>query len=204
MFFYEIVGREKNNKFSLLLQRFPDFIHLSLTNKSLIIINIMDSRKSFIRRINVVLATLLTLLGFSKCTEPEVEYGVPNADYTVKGIVVAKTDAKPIKGIRIGFSRVYPEPVLMYGVMPQPYRSIKADTTDINGAYKLSDNFSVGEIQDNILPVYVQDIDGPENGAFNDTILNVDFENAKKTGKSTNWYEGEYSVGVKVELTKKK
>lgn len=163
----------------------------------------MAIRKSVIRGINVVLATLLTLLGFSKCTEPEVEYGVPNADYTVKGIVIDKTDAKPIKGIRIGFSRVYPEPVLMYGVMPQPYRSIKADTTDINGAYKLSDNFSVGEIEDNILTVYVQDIDGAENGSFNDTILNVDFENVKKTGKSTNWYDGEYSLDVNIQLRPK-
>lgn len=152
---------------------------------------------------NIFLATLLTLLGFSKCTDPEVEYGVPNADYTIKGTVVDKADAKPIKGIRIGFSRVYPEPMPMYGVMPQPYRSIKADTTDIQGAYKLSDNFSVGEIQDNILPVYVQDIDGAENGAFNDTILNVDFENVKKTGKTINWYEGEYSVDVNIELTRK-
>ena len=165
----------------------------------------MDSRKSFIRGINTLLAALLTLLGFSNCSsEALVEYGVPNADYTVKGIVIDKANAKPIKGVRIGFSSNYNGPVLMYGVMPQPYRSIKADTTDINGAYKLSDNFSVGEIQDNILPVYVQDIDGPENGAFNDTILNVDFENAKKTGKSKNWYDGEYSIDMKIELTKKK
>jgi len=164
----------------------------------------MAIKKSFIRAYNLFLASLLALFGFSNCDSGVVEYGVPNADYTVKGTVVNKTDAKPIKGIRIGFSRIYPEPVLMYGVMPQPYRSIKADTTDTSGAYKLSDNFSVGEIQDNILSVYIQDIDGSENGAFNDTVLNVDFENVKKTGKSTNWYEGEYSVDVKVELSKKK
>ena len=164
----------------------------------------MALKKSIFRVFNLFLATLLSLLGFSNCTEAEVEYGVPNADYTVKGTVVDKSDARPIKGIRIGFSRVYPEPILMYGVMPQPYRSIKADTTDLQGTYKLSDNFSVDEIQDNILPVYVQDLDGAENGAFNDTILNVDFENVKKTGKSTNWYEGEYSIDLKVELTKKK
>jgi putative lipoprotein (rSAM/lipoprotein system) len=164
----------------------------------------MAIKKSFIRVFNLLLASLLALFGFSNCNSEVVEYGVPNADYTVKGSVVNKADNKPIKGIRVGFSRVYPEPVLMYGVMPQPYRSIKADSTDSSGAYKLSDNFSVGEIQDNILPVYVQDIDGAENGAFNDTILNVDFENVKKTGKSSNWYEGEYSVDVKVELTKKK
>ena len=165
----------------------------------------MAFRKSLTRGINTLLAALLTLLGFSNCSsEALVEYGVPNADYTVKGIVIDKANAKPIKGVRIGFSSNYNGPVLMYGVMPQPYRSIKADTTDINGAYKLSDNFSVGEIEDNILTVYVQDIDGAENGAFNDTILNVDFENAKKTGKSKNWYDGEYSIDMKIELTKKK
>lgn len=164
----------------------------------------MAIKKSFFRMFNLFLASLLALFGFNNCNNGVVEYGVPNADYTIKGTVVNKADTKPIKGIRIGFSRAYPEPILMYGVMPQPYRSIKADTTDTSGTYKLSDNFSVGEIQDNILPVYVQDIDGTENGEFNDTIITVDYENVKKTGKSTNWYEGEYSVDVKVELTKKK
>lgn len=143
----------------------------------------MNMKKSLTPGINTLLAALLTLLGFSNCAEPLVEYGVPNADYTIKGTVVDKTNAKPVKGIRIGFSPGFSEPILMYGVMPQPYRSIKADTTDMSGAYKLSDNFSAGEIQDNIVPVYVQDIDGAENGLYNDTILNVDFENANHTGK---------------------
>lgn len=163
----------------------------------------MAIRKSFIRGINLVLATLLTLLGFSKCTEPMVEYGVPNADYTVKGIVVNKSDKKPIKGIRIGFSRVYPEPVLMYGVMPQPYRSIKADTTDLSGAYKLSDNFSIGESEDGVLTVFVQDIDSTDNGLFNDTTIQVDYKNVKATGKKTSWYDGEYTKEIKIELNKK-
>ncbi len=164
----------------------------------------MALKKSVFRGINMLLAALLSLLGFSNCETSVVEYGVPNADYTVKGTVVNKADAKPIKGIRVGFIRVYPEPVLMYGVMPQPYRSLKADTTDINGTYKLSDKFYVGDIKDNILPVYVQDVDGAENGLYNDTVLNVDFENAKLTGKPKSWYDGEYTLDVKVELTKKK
>ena len=164
----------------------------------------MAFRKSLTRGINTLLAALLTLLGFSNCAEPLVEYGVPNADYTIKGTVVDKTNAKPVKGIRIGFSPGFSEPILMYGVMPQPYRSIKADTTDMSGAYKLSDNFSAGEIQDNIVPVYVQDIDGAENGLYNDTILNVDFENANHTGKKRNWYDGEFSVDVNIKLTPKK
>lgn len=163
----------------------------------------MAIKKSFIRGINFLLATLLTLLGFSKCTEPEVEYGVPNADYTVKGTIVNKADAKPIKGIRIGFSRVYPEPVLMYGVLPQPYISIKADTTDSNGAYKLTENFTIGQIQDDVLTVFVQDIDGTENGLYNDTTIQVDYKNLKATGKKSNWYEGEFTKEMKIEINKK-
>lgn len=163
----------------------------------------MAIKKSFIRGINVILAALLVLLGFSNC-EPKLEYGVPNADYTIKGTIVDKANSKPIEGIRIGFARSYPGPVTMYGVIPQPYRNFSADTTDVLGQYKLSDHFAIGEIQDNMLPVYVQDIDGAENGLYNDTVLNIDFENAKRTGKTKNWYDGEYTVDVNIELTRKK
>ena len=163
----------------------------------------MAIQKSFIRVFNVFLATLLALFGFSNCDNAVVEYGVPNADYTVKGTVVNKADAKSIKGIRIGFSRVYPEPMLMYGVMPQPFISNKADTTDIQGAYKLTDNFSIGEIQDDVLTVFVQDIDGAENGLYNDTTFQVDYKNIKATGKKSSWYDGEYSKEIKIELNKK-
>ncbi len=165
----------------------------------------MAIRKSFFRVFNVLLAALLSILGFSACDKMgAVEYGVPNADYTVKGTVLNKADSKPIKGIRVGFSRVYPEPVLMYGVMPQPYRSTKADTTQLNGAYKLKDNFTIGQIDDNSLEVFIQDIDGPANGAFNDTIITVDFSNVKATGKPSGWYDGEYGVELNIKLDEKK
>lgn len=159
----------------------------------------MAIKKSFIRGINFVLATLLTLFGFNKCTEPEVEYGVPNADYTIKGTVVDKADAKPIKGIRIGFTRYYSEPVVMYGVMPQPYRSNAADTTTVAGSYELSDNFI--PVED--INIYVQDIDGTENGLYKDTVINVDMKNATKSGKATNWYEGKFTKVQNIELNRK-
>jgi putative lipoprotein (rSAM/lipoprotein system) len=165
----------------------------------------MAIKKRFFRVFNVFLAALLSILGFGACDRMgAVEYGVPNADYTIKGTVLNKADSKPIKGIRVGFSRVYPEPVLMYGVMPYPYRSHKADTTQLNGAYKLTDNFTVLQYDNNRLEVFVQDIDGPANGAFNDTIITVDFSNVKATGKPSNWYEGEYSVELNIKLEEKK
>lgn len=160
-------------------------------------------RISFLRTINVALASILTILGFNNCSEPLVEYGTPNADYTLKGTVINKADTKPIKGIRVGFSMVYPDPMLMYGVIPQPFNSTKADTTDLKGAFKLTDNFTISEVGQKIATVYIQDIDGVDNGAFNDTTIQVDYNKVKKTGKSSDWYEGEYNVDLTIQLTKK-
>jgi putative lipoprotein (rSAM/lipoprotein system) len=159
----------------------------------------MAIKKSFIRVTNRVLVALLALFGFSNCDSGVVEYGVPNADYTVKGTVVNKADAKPIKGIRIGFTRSYSEPVTMYGVMPQPFRSNAADTTNVTGNYEFSDNFIPVEG----INIYVEDIDGTQNGLYNDTVINVDLKNATKSGKTTNWYEGKFTKVQNIELRPK-
>lgn len=162
----------------------------------------MKISKAFIKTSNWILATLLTLLGFSNC-EPQVEYGVPNADYSVKGTVVDKVSSKPIKGIRVGFSSA-PQIMLMYGVMPTPYRTYKADTTDIKGVYDLTQHFDIGEIPENATPVFVQDIDGAKNGLYRDTVILVNFENAVRTGKQKNWDKGTLTVKQNIELTPKK
>ena len=141
----------------------------------------MKISKAFIKTSNWILATLLTLLGFSNC-EPQMEYGVPNADYSVKGTVVDKVSAKPIKGIRVGFSSA-PQIMLMYGVMPTPYRTFNSVSTDDKGNYDLTQHFSIGTFADDKFPIYVQDIDGAENGLYRDTLLRVSFENAVRTGK---------------------
>ncbi len=164
----------------------------------------MKFRKLIIRIINLGLASALALLGFSNC-EPREEYGVPNADYSVKGKVIDKSDSKPIKGIRIGFSRYFKNdyPVLMYGVLPTDYRIYKADTTDVNGAYNLTDHFSIEEYQSDTIPVFVQDIDGEENGLYQDTIINVDFKDATRSGKPKGWYDGKFTVEKNIELKRK-
>ncbi|MEA4935818.1 MAG: radical SAM-associated putative lipoprotein [Paludibacter sp.] len=162
----------------------------------------MKKNKSLIKTLNWVLAGLLAILGFSNC-EPRVEYGTPNASYTVKGKVVNKEDLKPIKGIRIGYG-LYPGPVLMYGVIPAPYTQLAADSSNITGDYKLTQKFYAGDIPENETPVYVQDVDGNENGLFRDTVINVNFDNATRSGKRTDWYEGELSIELDIELTPKK
>jgi len=160
----------------------------------------MKIKRTFIKGTNWALAGLIGLLGFTNCNDDgRVEYGTPNADYTVKGTVVDKVSKKPIAGIRVSYGSPYLVPE--YGILPTPYREMSSVITNTNGEYKLTDNFfPVGKNQ---IPVFVSDIDGQENGLYSDTILNVDFKNAEHTtGKG--WYDGEFTVTVDVELTEQK
>lgn len=160
----------------------------------------MNISKTFIRILNWTLAVLLVLLGFSNC-EPMDEYGVPNADYNLKGKVVDKADAKPIKGIRIGYYGGYINQANMYKVSRNPNVRFNADTTDIKGEYNFTQNSAI--IPDGEIQVYVRDIDGNENGLYRDTVINANFENAVKSGKTKNWYVGKLTLNVDIELTKK-
>jgi putative lipoprotein (rSAM/lipoprotein system) len=91
----------------------------------------------------------------------------------------------------------------MYGVIPTPYRPLATDTSEVDGTYRVSQRISAGELQNNMLPVYVEDIDGDENGLYRDTTIVVDFENAVRSGKKKGWYDGERTVELKVELQPK-
>jgi len=163
------------------------------------------SRREFIKSMNRVIAGVITMLGFAGCDKIGAkEYGTPHADYTVKGTVVNKANGKPIEGIRVGYG-TEPIAVPMYGVIPTPYVPKVSVTTNAKGEFKLTDNFYAGDYltEDGkpILPVYVDDIDGEENGLFQSEYLQVDFSNAERSGKPKGWYKGEYTVTLNVELT---
>ena len=163
------------------------------------------NRRTFIKRMNWALAGAMGILGFTGCEkETPVEYGTPHADFTVKGSVINKATGKPIKGIRVGYDSGYQIGV-MYGPPPAPYKPKAHVLTDAKGEFKLTDQFFIGEYltEDgkSKLPVFVEDIDGTENGLFQPENLQVDFSNAEHSGKPKSWYGGEYTVTMKVELT---
>jgi putative lipoprotein (rSAM/lipoprotein system) len=167
-----------------------------------------NNYRSFIKITNWVLAGILGLLGFSSCIESgEVEYGVPSADYTVKGTVVNKSNGKPIGGIQVNIVPPY-RAILMYGVPPTNYypkQAVNPVVTNAKGEFKLSDRLSIEEVNYNLpFSVALTDIDGEKNGSFASDTLSVDFKDAVLTGKQKGWYDGEYVKTVKVELTEKK
>ena len=159
----------------------------------------MKINRTFIKGTNWALAGLISLLGFTNCEkEARLEYGTPNADYTVKGTVVDKANGKPIEGIRVGYDSG-PQMGVMYGVQPTPYKPKVSVLTDAQGEFKLTEN--TFPASDQIIPVFVDDIDGEKNGLFQSDTLHVDFSKAEHSGKTNSWYEGEYTVTVNVELT---
>ena len=163
------------------------------------------NRREFIKSMNWALAGIMGLLGFVSC-RANYEYGSPYADYTVKGKVINKVNRKPIQGIRVGYgynsSGFHP----MYGVPQTPYqpKAYVSVTTNTKGEFKLTErsyNLIPIEGTNGLIPVYVEDIDGTTNGLFQSETLQVDFSDAKHSGKSSHWYEGEYTVNLDVELT---
>ena len=159
----------------------------------------MKINRAFIKGTNWALAGLIGMLGFSGCEKEnlEVEYGAPYANYTVKGSVVNKATGKPIEGIRVAYG---PEPTVapMYGVIPAPFQPKDYVMTDTKGEFKLTTNSFLIPDQ---TTVYVDDIDGEKNGLYQSEIFRVDFSEAEQIEKSKGWYEGEYAVTAKVELT---
>jgi putative lipoprotein (rSAM/lipoprotein system) len=153
------------------------------------------NRKKIIKRINLVLVGVISMLGFAGC---ETE-GTPYVNYTVKGKVVNKADGKPIKGIRVGYSPELFWAIPMYGVIPTPYQPKKHVLTDAKGEFELTDRFNAEEYQivdgQPILPVSVEDIDGEENGLFQPEYLQVNFSNAEHSGIF------QYTKTLNVELT---
>jgi putative lipoprotein (rSAM/lipoprotein system) len=162
--------------------------------------------RPLIKVVNWMLAGLLGLLGFSACDDVgPVEYGVPSADYTVKGSVVNKANGKPIEGIRVNVISPYSGIGVMYGVFPTPYSPKSAVITNAKGEFKLTDRVTIEE-KNYAFPVSVAitDIDGEKNGSFASDTLYIDFKDAVRTGKQKGWYDGEYVATVKVELKEKK
>ena len=128
-----------------------------------------------------ILSVCLVLLGFSACDiiEPNVEYGSPSAKYKVLGKVVSSDDEKkPIENIRVV--------MVLYDTDEYEYQ--KGDTvfTDSGGKFEINrHDFSYNQFK-----IKIQDVDGEENGLFEDVEQIIKFSNSDYKGGS-GWYEGE-------------
>ena len=155
-------------------------------------------KKIFIKSTNWVLAGIMGLFGFAgglviSCPD----YAAPPTVYTIKGKVVNKATGKAIKGIRVGYS---PAEWNDEAFGPKPGHYWAPETyviSNTSGAFTLT-----ATRYGSIAPVYVEDIDGEENGLFQSIKIDVDFKDAIYSRKRIGWleYEEEYTVTTTIQL----
>ena len=134
-----------------------------------------------------VLSACLVLLGFTACSPDDdggsdirPEYGAPLASYKVIGTVVSSEEQKnPIENIRV---------VMVQDVDEENVPYLYGDTvfTDASGRFEL--NYQ-NEIY-NQFKIKIQDVNGTENGLFEDVEKVIKFENSDYKG-GNGWNRGE-------------
>jgi putative lipoprotein (rSAM/lipoprotein system) len=131
---------------------------------------------------NVIIAGILSVLGFITACEPKAEYGTPSANFIVNGKITSSETNKPIENIQ----------VTMEG---------NTKTTNTNGEFKIVYNdFPT----DQTYNLSIKDTDGDKNLHFFDKDTIAQFKNPKFSDGDDHWYEGETEINIDVELTPKK
>jgi len=153
---------------------------------------------------NAIAATLLSLLGFSACSEiggeEPVLYGSPNSEYQFKGNVTNE-EAQPIKGIKA---------VMCFTADEKHYEHLDSAYTDANGNYvseAASFEYTSPEyyVKEGKMKIVLEDVDGEANGGkfANDTIESKDMTVEKIKEGSGAWDWGTYEVTAKTKKLKK-
>ena len=151
--------------------------------------------KNFIKISSKICAALLAVLGFSaiatSCVKsPPPMYGVPNADYFIDGKIVSEETNEPIKDLKVRFFEKMSD---------EREHSFDSVFTNAEGSFEFS------RYQDLIryYSIEVKDIDGEENGAFNDTTINVTINQNEFQGGDGSWYDGVYRKNFDIKLKPK-
>lgn len=112
-------------------------------------------------------------------------YGVPTAEYCVKGRVVDELQ-KPLKDISVTHS------------------GVEEAVTSEDGSFSVNiSSFSFGKEKSDTLVLNFHDVDGPDNGgSFEDKSVTVNFMKTKEGDGA--WRNGTYEASpIKVEMKKK-
>ena len=144
---------------------------------------------------NWILAGLLSLLGFSSCNEQNEGggemYGVPHAEFSIKGKVVDSKGA-PLSGIQIHYATAHT------GDGRTWHEQIPEKFTSENGA--INNHFE--SFPTKSLRVYATDIDGPVNGSFANDSIDIEISKTDyKGGKG--WFSGTVEKDIILTLKEK-
>ncbi len=150
----------------------------------------------FLKPFDAVILALLGCIGFlTGCNlsdPPVAEYGVPSADFIIKGTVTDSISSTPIPNIRIirGDSTVY------------SYPQFDTIYTDAEGKYQTT--VSAFPVESPTFHLKVDDIDGTQNGGdFQRKTVKVVFTSTDWIKKESGWYAGKAQKTVDIKLKKK-
>ena len=149
------------------------------------------------RLYGAVLSVLLSVLGFSSCSKDDYpcEYGSPNADYVIGGIVTDE-EGNEINGILVSAEEYqdFNDGRCWY--------NLASKKTAYYGEYHLYYQDFPGSKYTKLI---VQDVDGEANGGeFASDTLDIDYESAEQIKKGDgNWYEGTFRITQNIQLKKK-
>ncbi|MBK5195221.1 MAG: radical SAM-associated putative lipoprotein [Proteiniphilum sp.] len=132
--------------------------------------------KSYGKIISLLMSLFGFILGCGTGIDPVAEYGVPSADFKVKGTVKSAVTGKGISNIRV--------------IVKEPY-SMKGDTTytAVSGDYSMEVKHIIG------FPVtlYADDVDDTVNGEYKSDSLVVNWDDVTRIKEGdNNWYDGVY------------
>ena len=173
-----------------------------------------------------LLCTALGILGLTACQtqkkaatqpagdEPQVDqptprpgggavmYGVPTMNFTLQGRVL-NAEGQPVQGVQVVLvnQNIDIEPGRMEEQNPyvQEYLQHSADTTNAGGEFKVT----ARDMPVNVQRVIVRDIDGAENGSYEDQMFEVSFDDARQTREGNGWDRGDKSKEITVTLNNK-
>ena len=141
--------------------------------------NFVFMKIKYLKLKNWLLISLAGVLGVNvSCDQMTEEYGCPMADFNVKG-KVTDADGNAIRGIKVEMDYY-------------------CDATDANAYYSVRANSIPGDVSR--FDVYFADIDGSENGLFENDTVGVSFTRSELTGGDGHWYEGAATKTLDVTL----
>lgn len=115
------------------------------------------------------------LMGFvASCIPGPVEYGMPHANFKIKGAVQSSTTSLYIPDIVV-------------------YMGIDSTRTDAQGNFEIS---QMAFPSDETFAVRLKDVDGSVNGRFIDIDTTITFEDPEFTGGDGDWYFGETEQAI--------
>lgn len=143
-----------------------------------------------------VLGCIGFLTGCSIINPPIAEYGVPHADYEIKGLITDSISSTPIKNSRIIVTRtqVYTEKDSTFTHID----TLSTKVTDNDGKYDIQ--FQDFPFEENVYHLKIDDIDGIDNGGeFRSQEKDVSFLLSDLSGKR-GWYDGKAVKVVNIKL----